>query len=1280
MSQVPTTPTTGQFPFAPPTPPTRVGPVTGDPDYYTKLEAIANADGPWSVSNLVQDVVDETWFHAYAARWAARVRAGGVEEDPNFDIFSRWDDFTQGVDPAYWRDIAAARSEDEANVLKAQFQDNTDRRARIAGYGISGTTAMVAASFLDPLNVAIMAVSAPVASAVGVARGGFLATRAGQAVTSGLINAGGQLPMDILRADDDPNMGTAGVIGNALGNFAFGAQQPFTAGLGRAQRFLIGGGAQSLGAPLQFGGDDMTGTEFRVALATQFVFGGAFNAIPSVRNSYIDAESVRIADLAPDIQTEADIAAAVSMGVGTPSQQAETVLQQVRSRREAPVSATANFGRSILQFDETGAIRNPMTDRNNTIITGGDISTGGTSIAARMAGFSRVTLDDSFRPGDYDTSNITFDKMTGAEGVLSRMSVFSQGSQMAQSDAMPIRLASAAVVGDMRGENAASLLVQRGARQRGYDSQWRQAVESTREAYNKVRTQAGGEAVSAEDFDRAVMAEYRRATPSDQGISPAVEYMRQKQAEFLAEAKRKGDPSAMDVPDGSRHPLQQWNREKIDAAISTLGAQRVKEALAESIMPAARRRAAEVFSERNGDQMLFAFREADQQQILEEVARIKAESMAESIIRNGGTQKDALAQIDGLPVEATRGATIARYRSNPNLRSLSDAQLEAFVSQELRDQAVPPIYRAAIELDQDYTHEWMEPAFGPGTSTTPRSLRIADMLEDSAENAMKRLHTAHEGRMAMLELERAMSSVMQPGGGTSNPARERLFVTPAQFNRWMIQQLTDGVGELSSADQSALNALAHHVRILSGAPAYVPGTDRAEGVYRMFKGAQTLTSARAMMNNTAPIQNITELATALSHSHPEVVARAVPQLEQAMKALANGVDDPTLRHYAFVLGMGQNLSSGRPLAMLDDGNVAMTGGGQSSLLKAGRKVQNFGQQASHYAYKFSGNTSSQDAVEIGVTMVGMEHFHAAADGKINWRPIDLEQFGLSQQRFESLIADMKAHRVKNDLGFWDLNEDQWQPENAAAFRRALLGWTTRYGNVMNAGLMPSYFTDNIAGQVVTQMSRFGIQSWQNRALQPAFNVARAAPGHKGEALAMAATSYLTQSVGASLAYSLGVFLSSIGRPDAEDYRARMLAPETLALTLYSRAAWASMSPRLVDMGLQLSGTSPIFAPMRSSGVGTGSGPLGVVGQTPLGSWIYSAFGMPHSVGQALFDDEYEWTTRNMSRLEEMFLFPSSYLNLRNINAHLYQTVGIPTPQQVQDQAENTRTFVPAGTP
>lgn len=548
-------------------------------------------------------------------------------------------------------------------------------------------------------------------------------------------------------------------------------------------------------------------------------------------------------------------------------------------------------------------------------------------------------------------------------------------------------------------------------------------------------------------------------------------------------------------------------------------------------------------------------------------------------------------------------------------------------------------------------------------------------LEADIASITLRYQNFHEGHLAMVELERGMASVLQRGVPVDGE-RPRLFLTPASASEFLRQYITDDIGEVTGRNARHLKNLEFYMKQLAGGPTIEFGTDDAANVYRMVKGAMNVTSARVMMNTTAPIQNMTELATALAQSHPAVMKKIVPTLDTTMRALANGKADSATARYAFELGMGQGLASGRPMVLMDEGNVTLQQAGQTGLSRAADATQRTAQNVSHYAYLASGNTSTQDAVEKGVLHTALAHFEMLADGQIKWRALDLEQFGLSQTRLESIIADMKAYRKKNTAGFYDFNEEQWQPENAAAFRRALTGWTTRYGNFKNAGLMPRYFQDSVPGQLVSQMSAFGIQSTQNRLLQPLYNIARVPAGERGAAAAQAAVSYVTQSVGASMAYALGIYLASIGRPDADEYRARMLDEKTLAMTLYSRAAWAGMSPRMVDMALQATGNNPVFSPMRSTQLGSAQGLFGLAGQTPFGSYVASTLQLPNTIF-AMLDDEQEVTQQQMRRLEETTLFPSAYLNLRNGLSHLYNAADIADAAELRRQRELSREVLPA---
>jgi hypothetical protein len=1304
---------------------TQAAPVTADADYGRTMLAYANAPG--GSASLGKLLEGQTWEDAYQNSWAWNIIGRKVyrevtdalfPDDADFNVLEdqNWSTYTQGVLPEFQPIVARAKSVPEAIMLQTQAQESSRRLERTIEAGYAGLAANLMASIVSPEGL----VSLGAGAAAGAVRGGITVSATRSAVTAGLVNAGTQVPFDVLRATEDPLFRGADVAAGFVSNFAMGAASPLTANLGAVQRFSVGGMAANAGLPIQMVMTDMDAAEVRVALATQFLLGGSLNAIPVGRAMQDADDTARIAKMAPDMKAEAQVQAAATVGA-TPTPAGEEVLNTMRRRREAAPIAVEAEGLALfdamteqpvqvrrssvppaepvvqpMQAEAAGSqpqprpiapvVRSEAELKAASIVTGGDIGLGGTNISPSLSGgVNRISPDPTYKPGDYSSQDVTWDKPTGAERLVSTFAVFSQGQQIVRNnDVTAMRVAAAMLVGDMRGNNAASLLVQRHSRMRSFESQYNQRVRSSLEEHNQWRATRGLSPVDQKTFNREITQAYyadaQGVANFDSSVSPVVAKEAKWHAEHfrtaLSDAKRKNSPAAKVVPDGAKYLPHQWSRAKIDGAIAMHKSERpVFDLLVKAAYPEA---LSDAWRAINGAQMTFGFDVAK----VEAAARLAAESKADRIIRNAGTHKDVMAQIDGLTVEESVEATFARYRASQELRDVSDENLRQFVMARARKpEDVVPIYKSSIALDMTARHEWTDALSAEfGRSGPPRvnSLAVTDLLEDDIAAITMTHFNNHDGHLAMLEFERGMSDVLQRNVSPEGE-RPRLFLTPGGANEFLRQYITDNIGEVKGMDARHLSNLSFYMRQLAGGPSIDFATDDAANAWRMTKGMMNVTSARVMMNPTAPLQNTTELATALAQSHPAVLRKIVPTLDTAMKALANGKADSATARYAYDLGIGQSLASGRPLVLMDDNNVSLMQAGQTGMSRAGDVTQRTAQNLSHYAYLASGNTSTQDAVEKGVLHTALAHFEMLADGEIKWRALDLEQFGLSQKRLESIIADMQTHRKKNSAGFYDFNEDKWQPENAAAFRRALLGWTTRYGNIKNAGLMPAYFQNNVPGQLVSQMAPFGIQSTQNRMLQPLYNAARVPANERLTAAAQAATSYVVQSVGGSLTYAMGIYLASLGRPDAEEYRARMLSDETLALTLFSRAAWAGMMPRVIDMGLQATGNNPIFAPMRGTQLGSAQGLFGLAGQTPLGSYAASLLQMPNTLW-AMMDEEVPVTQRDMRRIEEVTLFPSAYMNFRNGLSHLYQAAEIPTAAEASEarrRQQQQRAILPA---
>jgi hypothetical protein len=74
-----------------------------------------------------------------------------------------------------------------------------------------------------------------------------------------------------------------------------------------------------------------------------------------------------------------------------------------------------------------------------------------------------------------------------------------------------------------------------------------------------------------------------------------------------------------------------------------------------------------------------------------------------------------------------------------------------------------------------------------------------------------------------------------------------------------------------------------------------------------------------------------------------------------------------------------------------------------------------------------------------------------------------------------------------------------------------------------------------------------------------------------------------------------VYLKSLGRPDAEQYREERLGGGKAWAIAVGRTSYASVIPAVVDGSLSAVGVDPVFAPGRASGIqGGGLGSIPVV--------------------------------------------------------------------------------------
>lgn len=180
----------------------------------------------------------------------------------------------------------------------------------------------------------------------------------------------------------------------------------------------------------------------------------------------------------------------------------------------------------------------------------------------------------------------------------------------------------------------------------------------------------------------------------------------------------------------------------------------------------------------------------------------------------------------------------------------------------------------------------------------------------------------------------------------------------------------------------------------------------------------------------------------------------------------------------------------------------------------------------------------------------------------------LRELGIDDATFKAIKAEM----MKKGGASWSstgqlkrLNLESWDPVTRAKFGNALRRW----GNtVIQEGDFGSgmRMAETAVGKVVFQFKSFLMGSWTKQVLN---NVKHSD--------AIAGMMLLNATWAGSMSYMLYVAASSVGRPDAEEYREEMLTAEKIALGAFQRSSISAFFPNLIDTSAEtLFGIDPLF--------------------------------------------------------------------------------------------------------
>lgn len=256
----------------------------------------------------------------------------------------------------------------------------------------------------------------------------------------------------------------------------------------------------------------------------------------------------------------------------------------------------------------------------------------------------------------------------------------------------------------------------------------------------------------------------------------------------------------------------------------------------------------------------------------------------------------------------------------------------------------------------------------------------------------------------------------------------------------------------------------------------------------------------------------------------------------------------------------------------------------------------------------SGFNAINMALQRWAAKVAAQHFAnlAAHPTKANMRR--MASLGLDEVMLQRILTEYRAKVTLEDGVLFKgkvrrMNLDDWDDfEARAAFEQALFRWGRRVIQENDIGDMHRWMSNPMA-QLLLQFRNFPLVAWSKQFLHNVHMRDAETFTYFTSALVLGGASYVVQEK-----------LRAIGRDDAEEYLARRLTPENIALAAFSKAGWSSIAPNLADTVAWFTVGEPLFD-FRTTG-----NPSDIVTGNPTGDLIDSAADLGQAITKGLSGD------------------------------------------------------------
>ena len=507
------------------------------------------------------------------------------------------------------------------------------------------------------------------------------------------------------------------------------------------------------------------------------------------------------------------------------------------------------------------------------------------------------------------------------------------------------------------------------------------------------------------------------------------------------------------------------------------------------------------------------------------------------------------------------------------------------------------------------------------------SLSVLDLLDTNISRIGKSYIRRTFGNSAAAEMYRVMSP---------DPAKP--FTSMEQIYNMVRQEAAErGIDRIKTEKQIETMEVAY--RNMVG----LPISDDI-GNSRFWKAAAILRSglSASMLGNWyAGLTNAIEPIAALAR--PDAMARVFPVLPELWAMCKDGKpSNAFLRDFVMLTGRGVEWSQGGVPT-----RVPIAGSKLDIALAKGERMS---QKARRATAALSLMAPANDA---GYRTIGYNIMHQWAEwaqsGKLPPKAV-MKEFGFAndEQLLRRVYDQINKHKIANkdnpaNVKMWDLNLSRWDDMEAYTALRAAVNTeaSTRFVNALpnqNMKWMSSEW-----GKLFGQFKFFSSASYDQKLLQ---GIASGNPDH--------IRMFMVQAGFASALYAAKVYVDSLGRPDAQEYRDQMLAPDRIARVAFSRGSYATLMPAAIDAASTTFGGPAVFSFSRGSGI-QGGGLMSV----PVLDWASGAASTFGSVVRRPFDSEQQFSMKDLRNLRRSILFlPSIEPLVKGIDA-LGRAYGLP---------------------